>query len=408
MRSRSPLRISALWLAAALCLMPAPARAYFTTAEVTSIQGLFSAMNQTETAWLNLGTAILTTNTTDATNLNIAWQNLALIEWRLSRGVAYLFDVNPDTLGAPCGVSRAACVASANVELAAAVVAMDAARGTLGGPPGFVDCATTGSTSGIRAACSSAASNMTQAKTGASVTYDSGLTYASPNTGWYPLVFGPHGVFDDAVNQIVTAIDQARTGMDNMRQAWNWVANGESAWAAIGSTATTCAIALNDQVCAWGRVHVRMGNILGKMHGTLMAYGLIPYPNANLTDPGNATYHARETQSAISYIANMFEFLLSNHSASQSRTHCCEGLPYHYDNFGIDSFVVLGQPMASRPTARAFFIPGWRQITIASWYHTDGSAWLSFQFPDDATLQTLRSQKNQLNDPNGPPVTIAH
>lgn len=394
-----------LLLLFALLFIPVPAHAHFTDAEVESIrEGLFRAMNKTAVAFEQpFSIMALSVNTGDAASLNIGWHELMKTDgaWQSqARALSYLLNIHPTLHPTACGANRAACVASAKAEVVQAITALTAAKAEMSG------CFVSGSTANFRNQCSAAGGLLQEAIDALEDNFDETLSYTDWRSSWYPRVAGPHGHFDEMVFQSISAILTATAGLDLIRQAWYWPGTGDAVWTDQGTTNISCTVENADQACAWGRLVQRMGLVTPRIHQPLFAWALIPWPGTNEVT-GSAGYRLRNSISALELYAHAFEISLAHGSASQMRRHEISGLPYQYDNFATDSFTALMYAMTTRPNAKPLFFEGWNAITVNAWFHSDNAAALAFEFPDNATLLQLRAEKNPLNDPDGPPVTIA-
>ena len=408
--------------------------AAFTAAELTSLQQFPTAVAVLDDASTQLAYMIIFSDTTNRTTIDSAWSNYLNAVLNISKAEAYLLDVDPVTDGGTFA-NRAAAVALANTAVNAAITNLNTLHTNFtslasvtgcGGGKCIIDC-----TAGITTAGSCGAGGVNTfrnfASNGATHTntaitaltaFNQVLTYASPNSPWYPQVLGPHGDFDDAVFDMAQAVNETATGLQGTRQAWDWVTNGESAYSgpALYNASTPCDAVGGSELMGFCRLIVRMGgNIMLTMTSTIRIYGLIP-DNQAADYPG---LQREDAMSAVQLIAQQYEGLYSKQSGgNQSRTHQHPGIPYHYDNLGSDSWIPLTAAMTTRPVARALFFTAWHQLTMTAWRRSDGSGWNSFKFTgtdqNDATLQSLRTTESQtstrgkLNDPNGPPVTALY
>ena len=367
-------------LVAALLLIPSPALAYFTSTEYASVASLSTASANINSAWLDLDDLVDESNTTNRSAISNIWAQMVTAERQLGRGISYMFSVDPDT-GVVCAV-RATCVTAAKTAIAAVHTALTSARTS------FTSCASgacsSGQTAGFKTNAGSGASFLGAALTAvSSPAWNATLSYTNPWTPWYPRVIGPHGNFDDAVFSMVQGIQVGCDGMESMRQAWDWVTNGETIYS------TT-------EFQAFGRVLFRIGTgLIPKMTGMMLRYNVISTSDTTTTP--------------FRLIGNGWEFVISSHSASQSRTHTIEGLPYHVDQLGSDSFETLARAMGNgsitRPVALEHFITGWHKVSATAWMYSDGSGWDSFKFPSDSTLISIRANPDPSVDPHGPPVS---
>jgi hypothetical protein len=142
---------------------------------------------------------------------------------------------------------------------------------------------------------------------------------------------------------------------------------------------------------AFSRTHLRVGSIQARMATLQLTLILVPSP-------------AHAALSPLDLFIRQFEPWLSRRSESQSRDHLAAGIPYHFSNWGIDTYVRVSEAMASRPATRAKFTAEWLRVTLTAWKHSDASASRAFEFPSDADLLALRANPSPLNDPDIPSV----
>jgi hypothetical protein len=204
------------------------------------------------------------------------------------------------------------------------------------------------------------------------------LSYAEPHTSWYPHCFGPHGQCAAAIGEMAKAVVEGATGYRGMGKVWCWVCNGEPIYSSTEFT-------------GFSRTHLRVGSILKRMAALQLTLILVPST-------------ALASLSPLDLFIRQFEPWLSRRSESQSRDHTAAGIPYHFSNWGIDTYVPVSEAMSSRPVARAIFNAEWLRVTLTSWKHSDAAASRAFEFPSDAELEKLRAYPSQLNDPDGPSI----
>ena len=362
---------------------------------MTSLQGIHTCLTAVDnTAQAKL---IELSDANNNTNLNTAWSNIGSGLQKLTRAVSYMMNVDPDT-GSTSG-TRASFVSNANSEVSSADAAFLAARTAY---DNIANDASQSATQKSYAATSRGA--MTDCRTGLAA-YNPALTYTNPWTTWYPRVFGPHGDFDTMTFHLAQAGISATNGFDKFRQAWNWVATGDSIY-----TSGTPAECNGQNLAGFGgfcRIWVHFIDAFGTTPvRTMLIFGLIPRPNVTQFQPG---VPIDSLTNPLVLVADNFENLLSHNSATRSRRHLYDGLAYNFNNGLLAHLGILAHDQVGRSsTSQTAYRDGLTLSYITTWLHSDGACWEAFKFPNSATLQSLRAAPPAINDPNGPPVTTLY
>ena len=353
---------------------PAEAKIGWTSAEMQSLRQLHEVIGGWYGAVSQLEGITAASTATNQAYVRTAWSALGTAIIHFATAVAWMSDVDPTT-GAE-STNRAAYVASAVSEIRLMRAAFVEAATALTALASRTGCGGAACGAGEFPALATRGASFSTSAVKAIDTMNLGLPYADPHSGWYPHCFGPHGHCPAAILEMARAATESATGYRGMSAVWCWVCNREPAY----STA---------ELKAFSRTHLRVGSILMRLATLQLTLILVPRPTQASLSP-------------IDLVIHQFEPWLSRRSESQSREHAAAGIPYHFSNWGIDTYVLVSEAMASRPVARAKFTSEWLRVTLTSWKHSDASASRAFEFPSEQELQKLRYNPSPLNDPDGP------
>jgi hypothetical protein len=354
---------------------PAQAKIGWTPAELESLRKLHEVIGGWYGAVSQLEGITVASTAANQAHIRTAWSALGTAMIHFATAVAFVSDVDPAT-GAE-STKRSDFVASAVSELRLMRAAFTEATGAL----------TQLSTNGCGGAACGTGEFPALARRGASFSTSAvkaidgmnlTLPYADPHSGWYPHCFGPHGHCPSAIAEMAKAVTESATGYRGMSAVWCWVCNNEPAYS-------------KEELTAFSRTHLRVGSILLRMATLQLTLILVPRS-------------AQASLSPLDLVIQQFEPWLSRRSESQSREHAAAGIPYHFSNWGIDTYVLVSEAMVTRPVARAKFTTEWLRVTLTSWKHSDAAASRAVEFPVDAELYALRVNPSPLNDPEAPSI----
>jgi hypothetical protein len=355
---------------------PAEAKIGWTSAEMQSLRKLHEVIGGWYGAVSQLEGITAASTPANQAHVRAAWSALGTAVIHFATAVAWISDVDPTT-GAE-STNRAAYVTSAVSEIRLMRAAFVEANTALTALASRTGCGGAACGGGEFPALANRGAAFSNSAIKAIDAMNLGLAYAEPHTGWYPHCFGPHGHCPAAILEMARAVTESATGYRGMSAVWCWVCNREPAYSEA-------------ELKAFSRTHLRVGSILLRMATLQLTLILVPSSTQTSLSP-------------LDLVIRQFEPWLSRRSESQSRDHAAAGIPYHFSNWGIDTYVLVSEAMASRPVARAKFNAEWLRVTLTSWKHSDASASRAFEFPSEETLQRLRYNPSPLNDPDGPTI----